>query len=247
MSTQTRWQFTPDEFAYVWDAETGSDDTPYPISVAQTPTTSTEYARLRAEISTRYPRHGDPDLTGPLRALANPEVRIVVWGKFHQSNLRIRTLAAAVGNHGIVLCQKPTESADFGGDVILIVTQRAQLGRNVAATLPPAEAGKVKQLIGYTPRVRGELPPSTWLPDNRGRKPVEERIRALLRAPRTAEGFLRIERRISREPQYVSWFDVDPERRAAGRYLVSVENDEATIAPASFEVIAQHIHRNVMP
>ncbi|WP_040830346.1 ESX secretion-associated protein EspG [Nocardia jiangxiensis] len=246
MNPQTRWQFTPDEFAYVWASEIGSDEVPFPISIIETPTTSEAYSNLRTEISARYPRHGDPDLIGPLQVLADPDLRIVSWGRFHDSARRIRALAAAVADLGVVLFQKPGHSADFGGDLTLVVTQRTQLGRHIAATLPSMQAGTIKQLVGYTPRVRGEEPPSTWLRNDRGQQPVEERIRLLLRVPRVAEGYVRIERNLHQSPhppRYLSWLDIEPNHRAAGRYLIAVDDNDTVVTPASAEVVAREIER----
>ncbi|NQE86505.1 hypothetical protein [Nocardia terpenica] len=53
MNTQTSWQFSPDEFLWVWAAET--------------------------------------------------EVQIILWGRYPRSATRLRTLAAAVGDLGVVL------------------------------------------------------------------------------------------------------------------------------------------------
>ncbi|MBY8858553.1 ESX secretion-associated protein EspG [Nocardia sp. CA2R105] len=243
MRTRSRWQFTPDEFAYVWTAETGSDEIPFPINILESPSTGEEYTRLRTEISARHPRHGDPDLVGPLRTVADPDLRIVSWGRFHNSDRRIRALTSVVADLVVVLFQKPGESTDFGGDLILVVARRERLGHHVAATLPPMRPGKTEQLIGYTPRVRGDQPPRTWRRDNLGQQPVEERIRLLLRTPRTAEGYLRVESDLHQPPQYISWLDIAPDHRAAGRYLITVGDDDTIVTPASAQVIAREVDR----
>ncbi|MGQ4600537.1 ESX secretion-associated protein EspG [Nocardia sp. R6R-6] len=247
MTTQTVWQFSPDEFAWVWAAETGLDEYPDPISIIETPTTQDEYARLAAEIGSRHPRHGDPDLTGPLRALANPELRIVCIGRSLRSHKRVRTTAVAVGSLGVVLFQRSGSTADFGGDIKLVVTRRQSLGQHVAAAMPAAPAGTAGRMIGYTPRVRGEEPPTSWRSSSDRDTPVEERIRALLRLPRTAEGHLRVERYLHdlrpHPPCYVSWLDIRDDQSAHGRYLISVENTETVVLPASSDVIASELHR----
>ncbi|WP_084510614.1 ESX secretion-associated protein EspG [Nocardia lijiangensis] len=245
MKTQTVWEFTPDEFAWVW-AETGLDVYPYPISIIETPTNGDEHALLRAEISARYPHRDNPDLTGPLRVLANPDLRIVCAGWSHNSAKRLRSLAAAIGDLGVILFQKSGPTADFGGNIKLVVTQRHNLGNHVAATMPTVSAGAAGQLVGYTPRVRGEEAPSSWTTANTGQQPVEERIRTLLHLPRTAEGYLRIERylhdRRPHPPAHVSWIDVsDSIPAAAGRYLIDVTHHDTTVTPASAEVIAREL------
>ncbi|BCK53204.1 ESX secretion-associated protein EspG [Nocardia wallacei] len=248
MKTRTSWTFTPDEFAFVWRSETGLDgDYPHPINIIETPTTATEYAMLRAEISARYPHNGDPDLTGPLRVLANPDLRIICNGWFHDSTRRIRSHAAAAGDLGVVLYQKAGPTADFGADLKLVVTKRQQLGRHIAATMPSTPAGTAGPMSGYTPRVRGDEPPSSWLRNDAGQRPVEERIRMLLRLPRTTQGYLRIDRYLNHPRQYpsayVSWIDISDKTRAGGRYLVDVTDNDTVITPASTEVIARELHQ----
>ncbi|QIS18758.1 ESX secretion-associated protein EspG [Nocardia terpenica] len=247
MNTQTSWQFSPDEFLWVWAAETGLDRTPFPVSIIESPGTAEEYAKLRAEIASRYPKHGDPDLTGPLRALAEPEVQIILWGRNPRSATRLRTLAAAVGDLGVILFQKPGPTAEFGRDIKLVVTRRAQLGRHIAATMPQTPAGAAGKLVGYTPRVRGEEPPSSWLRNDDGRRPVEERIRLLLRAPRAAEGYIRIEQHPGGQPapppHYLTWIDIREGTPAAGRYLIDVDDNDSVLTPAAPDVIAREVAR----
>lgn len=244
MTTQTVWNFTPDEFAWVW-GETGLDEYPDPISVIESPTTRAEYARLAAEIGRRYPRHGNPDLTGPLRVLAHPDLRIVCTGRALSSHKRVRSVAAAVADLGVVLFQKSGSTADFGGDLKLVVTQRAHLGRHIAATMPVAPAGAAGQLTGYTPRVRRPDQQSSWLRSDTG-DPAEERIRALLQAPRNAEGYLRIDRIPDDRPQpptYLPWIDIRDEHPAAGRYLFDVDADDTRVLPADPETIARELNQ----
>ncbi|WP_194290971.1 ESX secretion-associated protein EspG [Nocardia aurantia] len=246
MNPRSSWNFTPDEFAWVWEAETGADAVPFPISILETPSTTAEYARYRAEVSVRYPRHGDPDLTGPLRALADPDLRIVSWGRFHHSDVRLRALGAASGDLGVVLSQKPGTAADSGGDLRLVVTRPGHLGGHLAATLPPVAAGAAGSMTAPTPRVRGEGPAGSWLRDDMAQRSVEERVRALLRAPRSAEGYLRIERgprEQLRPAAHLTWFDVELDTRAGGRYLVDVDDSETVVTAVSAEELAAQITR----
>ena len=246
MNTRTVWEFTPDEFAWVWVGETGADEYPDPISILETPTTKHDYDLLAAEIGRRFPRHADPDLTGPLRALADPELRIVCVGKSLRSHKRVRTLGVAVGDLAVVLYQRSGATADFGGNLRLVVTRRPHLGKHLAQTLPTTPAGTVGAMTGYTPRVRGEEQPTAWRLGGEDDLPVEERIRGLLRLPRTAEGHLRIERRLHgprpHPPTYLSWIDIRDDQAAHGRYLITVDNNDTTVTPASPQTIAHALH-----
>ena len=248
MRTQTSWTFSPDEFAWVWASETGlAGDYPHPLKIIETPTTAIESDRIRAEISERYPAHADPDLIGPLRALANPDLRIICNGAFDNSTRQIRSHAAAVADLGVILFQKSGRTADFGGDVQMVVTTRRQLGKHIAATMPSAPAGAAAGMTGNTARVRGDEPPSSWLRNNAGQLPVEERIRILLRAQRTAQGYLRIDRYLhDRNPHpsaFISWIDVAESSRARGRYIIDVGDNDTIVVPASAEVVAGELHR----
>ncbi|AFU06236.1 hypothetical protein AW168_19845 [Nocardia brasiliensis] len=151
----------------------------------------------------------------------------------------------ATGTTGAVLFQKHGATAEFGGALRLVATRPQNLGKHIAATMHTATTGRAGPMAGYTPRVRGEQPPTTWFVSHDGDLPPEERIRALLRAPRTAEGHLCIEqRRHSRRPHppvYLNWIDIADNHPAAGRYLIDVGSD-TTVIPASAEVVASELY-----
>ncbi|CAM4377085.1 ESX secretion-associated protein EspG [Nocardia ninae] len=246
MNTRTVWDFTPDEFAWVW-AETGLDEYPDPISIIESATNQDDYARLIGEISARYPHYADADLTGPLRVLANPDLRIICTGRSLTSHKRVRSVGGAVGDLGVVLFQKSGSTADFGGNIKLVVTQRRNLGKHLAATMPTAPPGAAGQMIGYTRRVRGQEPSTSYRHPDDGQQSIEERIRTLLRAPRTAEGHLKIERylhdrRHHHPAAYLSWIDIRNGHPAAGRYLIDVNANDTTVTPASADTIANELH-----
>ncbi|MEV4127592.1 hypothetical protein [Nocardia sp. NPDC049707] len=100
-------------------------------------TTHDEYTQLTAQFSNRYSRRGDPDLTGALRVLAKPDIRIVCKGRSHNSHKRIRSFGAAVADLCLIVFQKSGATPDFGGDIKLVVTRRQNLGKHIAATMPP--------------------------------------------------------------------------------------------------------------
>ncbi|WP_280435974.1 ESX secretion-associated protein EspG [Nocardia carnea] len=242
-TSRQRWVLTPDEFAWVW-AETGSDVHPDPISIIESPTTEDEYHLLTREISVRYPRGGTPELIGALRILAEPELRIIGTGYSHRfPEKRLRVVAAAVGESGAVAVQRSGPTAEAGGDIQVLATTRAMLARHVAAAMPPNTAGPAERMVGYTPRIRGDEPPTTYFRDSAGRPPIEERIRAFLRAPRAAEGHFTTATHVSRggPPTYLSWVDIREDRPAAGRYLISVDENQTTVSPAAREDVQRHL------
>ncbi|WP_369024007.1 ESX secretion-associated protein EspG [Nocardia cyriacigeorgica] len=244
--TRTKWIFTPDEFAWVW-GETGLDEYPDPISIIESATTEDEYARIVEPIKARYPRFADPDLTGPLRALADPELRIICTGHSHRSNKRARSVGAVSGELGVILFQKSGASPEFGGDIQLVVTRRDSVPKQVAATMPPAQPGAAGDMVGYTPRVRGEEPPSSWGRSRNDELPVEERIRALLRAPRSAEGYLKVMTHLQanwpQPPIYLSWIDVRDDHPAGGRYLIDINHHDTKLKAATVDATAAALAR----
>lgn len=242
-TSQQRWILTPDEFAWVWP-ETGSDLYPDPISIVESPTTEDEYRLMAREMSVLYPRGGTPNLTEALRILADPELRIIGTGYSHQfPEKRLRVVAAAVGESGAVAVQRSGPTVEAGGDIQVLITSRSMLARHVAAAMPPNSAGSAKRMVGYTPRIRGDEPPSTYFRDGAGRAPVEERIRAFLRAPRAAEGHFTIATHVSRggPSAHLSWVDIREDRPAAGRYLIAVAGNDSTVTPASREDIERNL------
>lgn len=242
-SSRQRWVLTPDEFAWVW-TETGSDVHPDPISIVESPTTEDEYHLLTRDISVRYPRGGTPELSRGLHMLANPELRIIGTGYSHRfPEKRLRVVAAAVGESGAVAVQRSGPSAEVGGDIQILTTTRATLARHVAAAMPTNTAGPAERMVGYTPRVRGDEPPTTYFRDSAGRPPTEERIRAFLRAPRAAEGHFAITTHVlpGMPTTYLSWVDIREDRPAAGRYLINVDSTEAAVVPASRQDIERHL------
>lgn len=241
--SQQRWILTPDEFAWVW-METGSDLHPDPISVVESPTTDAEYRLLTREINVRYPRGGTPNLTKALRTLADPELRIIATGCSHQSpEKRLRVVAAGVGESGAVAVQRSGPTLEVGGDIQVLATTRSMLARHVAAAMPPNTAGPAERMVGYTPRIRGDEPPATYFRDSAGRAPIEERIRAFLRAPRAAEGHFTIATHVSQGAPlaHLSWVDIREDRPAAGRYLIAVDDNDTTVTPASREDIERYL------
>lgn len=238
-----RWVLTPDEFAWVW-TETGNDVHPDPISIVESPTTEDEYHLVTREISVRYPRGGSPALTEALRVLADPELRVIGTGYSHRyPEKRLRVVAAAIGESGAVAVQRSGPTEETGGDIQVLTTTRSMLARHVAASMPPNTAGPAEKMVGYTPRIRGDEPPTTYFRDSAGRPPIEERIRAFLRAPRTAEGHFTIANCVPRgaQPTYLSWVDIREDRPAAGRYLITVDENQARVTSASSEDVERYL------
>ncbi|WP_043660926.1 ESX secretion-associated protein EspG [Nocardia thailandica] len=213
------WTVSPDEFAWLWRRHTGLDayTHPDPLRIRETAAEVGDHDRLTAEIAARY-GGADAGLAGAVAALADPDSRIRCFGA-PGAGPALRVVGARAGNAGVVAIQRDAA-------ITLAALPPDAVPHHVALALPPAAPGGAGTLRGDTARVRGTAAPASWLGDRRGRIPVDERIRDLLRRPRRAEGHLVVETRLRADrrspPRYLSWIDV-AEGGAAGRYLVEVD------------------------
>lgn len=248
MSEVTQWRYTPTEFAWLWHRETRLDafDYPSPIVIRESRGTPNEYARTVVGFNARFPRNADKALTAAFLILERAETRLRCMGQLH-GGAQLRVHGAALDQLGVVVHQH-TDTTTESGPVTLELTQRDDVPRAVCAHLPAAERGRIGPLVGYTPRVRGEQPPSTWgrMPD--GSVPIEERIRALVMAqPRSAEGYFVIERGLDLPrppaPIYTSWFDIAPGHRDSGRYVIDVDHMDTTVTPVTPDALVRELIR----
>jgi hypothetical protein len=242
------WTLDPDEFAWLW-SDAGLDRYPDPIAVIETTRTADEYHQLTRGFSARFSRDALDDPRPALRAIVEADIRITASGRIHGSTDRVRSIAAATSRHNVIVTQTSSPDPDFGGQVRLASVPRGDLLRYFSLALPATPAGGAEQMVGYTPRIRGESAPSSWHVAVDGRSPVEERIRTFLRLPRSAEGAFRIDHPRSIEPTYISWIDIAPGYRASGRYLISVNETgtDTVILPAGVDEIASELRRRIQP
>ncbi|MFD3707509.1 ESX secretion-associated protein EspG [Nocardia sp. NPDC058658] len=247
MTVLESWTLGPDEFAWLW-ADAGLDRYPDPIAVIETARNADEYHQLTRGFTARFPRDAREDPRPVLRAIAEADIRITVSGRIHGTPDCIRAIAAATPRHNVIATQTSSADPDFGAEVRLASVPRAHLLRYFSLTLPKAAAGRAGQMVGYTQRVRGESPTS-WHVSADGQSQVEERMRAFLRLPRSAEGAFRIDHPRSAEPTYISWVDIAPGQRAAGRYLISVNETgtDTVILPADADTVASELRSRIQP
>lgn len=242
------WTLSPDEFAWLWTHLTGRDayDYPDPLLVRETISTYEEYARATAGFREHYARDIDSGLRTAMRTLAAPDSRIRCYGS-HIGGSQVRAVAARAGSEGVIAYQR-TRTGDDTTAVRLTATDPGVIGLHIAAMLPPASAGKAGVLHGYTPRVRGAEPPTTWLRDQHGQLPADDRIRILMRQHRCAEGQFSIETGLRSDhpslPRHLSWIDID-RGRSAGRYLVEVDDNDTHVTGVDPQTLARHLETSV--
>ncbi|WP_156910337.1 ESX secretion-associated protein EspG [Nocardia mangyaensis] len=130
-----------------------------------------------------------------------------------------------------------TTASEPSTPVMIALVRRASVPSRLCAVLPPTPPGSAGRMAGFTPRVRGEEPPTRWgvMPD--GKAPVEERIRTLVRQRRSGEGYFEAARGLDTDrPQpahYVSFIDVAEGRPTSGRYLITVDENDTRVVPVS--------------
>ncbi|GGK40667.1 ESX secretion-associated protein EspG [Nocardia camponoti] len=244
MTVFTSWELTSDEFAWLWfDADL--DAFPDPIDVRESLTSAAEYDDHCRALAAKFPRGDANDPRPALRAIVEAEVRITGSGFVHATGDRIRSIAAATRDRNVLLVQSPSAEPTFGANVRIAVVRRPDLLRSFAFTLPEANPGNAGLLVGYTPRVRGDEQPSSYAS---AAPTVEERMRVLLRQPRTAEGAIRLDHPRAYGPTYLSWIDVAG-ARSSGRYLISVDEgcSDTVFTPTGPEQLASELRRRIQP
>ncbi|PPJ03450.1 hypothetical protein C5E44_34385 [Nocardia nova] len=226
------WEFTPDEFMYVW-AETGQDRYPFPLQLMSSVRWEDEYERLHSELRNRLPAGGDPDLSAALRVAAAPESTLALTGTRKRP---LRAFGAIAPGVGVTVVQRPGPTAEFGGNVVVEVGSPAIVVTVFTAVLGNVPAGQRPALIESTDRIRLSLESWTGTQES-----TTDRMRALLRAPRSGAGHVEVRHQLhSPRPhpaQYLSWFDVEGD----GRYLHRERFNDFHIEPCPSERLRREL------
>lgn len=233
-----RWEFTPDEFMHVWRV-TDRDRYPFPLSMVSAARWESDYDRLAAELNTRFPKGSDPDLDAALRVAAAPETTVALYGSRTDP---IRAYAAIDGTVGVAMVQRPGPDPATGGTIVVRAGTPRVVPMMVDAVLGDVQKGTGPALIDDIDRMRET--DGMWI----GSTPqVPDRMRRLLRAPRTGSGHIEVRRGIrdSRPfpPGYLSWFDI----RDDGRYVYRHEYRDFRIDPVSTAELKQLLAQLIAP
>ncbi|MFD3506815.1 ESX secretion-associated protein EspG [Nocardia sp. NPDC058666] len=248
MTARTSLDLSADEFAWLWRTVADGDEFgfPDPLRIQETATTVAEYTLQTRAFGQRFATPAIAALRPVFETLARPTSRIRCFGTT-SNGYEIRTHAAIDERVAVILHQQPGPR-EHSGPIRLVLADPFAAAAHVVATMPSAEPGGAGSMLGYTPRVRGDEPPTSWGRTGDGRLPVDERIRKLARIPRSAEGQLIIERDLTSNrpwpPHYLSWIDIPSGQFASGRYLVEVRNHETIVTAASTARIAQELRRH---
>ncbi|WP_336086311.1 ESX secretion-associated protein EspG [Nocardia sp. SSK8] len=207
-----RWEFTADEFLYVW-GETGLDRIPAPLTVVPSVRWRHEWDDLAAELRVRLPVARDPDLSAVLRLAAAPELAVTVVGARNDKSIRL--YCAVTHRSAVALAQLPGSSA---GRTVVVRTGNPEsvpvwvslfAGERRAGTAPP-----------MTESVDALTTPTQAVTLDYGEASTADRVHDLLAAPRSGAGHVEVVRGRPGSPggRYLSWFDVAEDGRYAYRY-----------------------------
>jgi hypothetical protein len=107
--TRVSWTLTPDQFALAWE-RTDGDRIPYPLAVRLSARDTAERAAQMPALNRWCDRFLDADLAAALRVLAQPTLRIEVFGQRNAFSPSNTTGQGNVGGPG-----SPAGQGDIGG------------------------------------------------------------------------------------------------------------------------------------
>ncbi|NKY56540.1 ESX secretion-associated protein EspG [Nocardia flavorosea] len=213
-----KWIFTPDEFSYVWAAETSLDRRPYPVNLAPASAVRTESELAALRLPQRFARQADPDLAAALMLCARPDATAVtisgersVLPRNGESpgTEQILGFAAVIGHHAAVLHATSTR-------VTVQMCHAHDLGDRLVALIGSARRGTHGPLCEPQEAVLTDAP----IPGCRAAGDAAL-FRKTLREPVDSRGFLTVtvapDDPMSPPTRHRSWLDI----RGDGRYLLT--------------------------
>ncbi|MGQ4616313.1 ESX secretion-associated protein EspG [Nocardia sp. R7R-8] len=257
---RVNWTLTPDQFALAW-SRTDGDRIPYPLAVRLSARDTAERTAQLPALDRWCDEVLDADLEAALRVLAQPDLRVEVFGqratapdpappenggprppagtgRGPESAARpIRILGAATGNVAVVAAQRPGATPDRGGDVRLFAGSSKTLCPRIVSMLPENAPGMLPRLTAPLSQVGEDSRNLVTVPVAGPSTP--SRIRKLLRQPREGIGQMVVSARRGagelRPFGVLCWIDVV----ADGRYAVRTGTDVDVVAVSAERLAAQ--------
>ncbi|MEV0293986.1 ESX secretion-associated protein EspG [Nocardia sp. NPDC050710] len=232
-----RWVFSPDEFTYIWSVETGLDRRPYPINMAHRGTVRSENDWEKLKLAERFPRNGDPDLTGALALCARGDATtITVSGDRYNPQGRAEEPILAFGaSHlawGTVLIAGPC-------DVTVIACHARRVPHHLVTAIGPAPAGRLAPMREPREAVLYDDPNQWRHSDDADRAAA---FRETLHRPIDARGFITVtvapEDPLSPPTRHRTWLDFTDD----GRYLLTTST-ELSLTPVTDTVLDSQLTR----
>lgn len=256
---RVNWTLTPDQFALAW-SRTDGDRIPYPLAVRLSARDTTERIAQLPALERWCDQVLDADLEAALRILAQPDLRVEVFGQRdapdpaprdksgsgpptgtgpgpRSATRPIRILGAAAGNIAVVAAQRSGETSDRGGDVRLFAGSSKTLCPRIVSMLPENSPGMLPRLTAPLSQVGEDSRNLVTVPVAGPSTP--SRIRRLLRQPREGIGQMVVSARRGagelRPFGVLCWIDVV----ADGRYAVRTGTDVDVVAVTAERLAAQ--------
>lgn len=238
-----RWRFSGLEFQVLW-RHLGLDRLPYPLRYRPVADTQDDLDRQRREAAMSWlPRITEP-LYRHLTVLAEPAVRIEVFGLVGSPDrVPVRMHAGIDGGAGVLAVQSPGPDLGTGGDVSVRRVEPSRIPEAIASALPVTQAGSRAPLrfrrSDLQPGRRNVLEPA-------GSTGLRDEALALLRRPRSSTGEITAfagaayDSRPTDDGVGLHWIDVTDD----GRYTFR-ETTDISLAPASASRLASEISRLV--
>ncbi|MGK8522375.1 ESX secretion-associated protein EspG [Nocardia asteroides] len=255
---RVNWTLTPDQFALAW-SRTDGDRIPYPLAVRLSARDSGERAAQLPALDRWCDQVLDADLEAVLRVLAQPDLRIEVFGErcaapgpaargnggslvapavASEPARPVRILGAAAGNIAVVAAQRAGATADRGGDVRLFAGSSKSLCARIVSMLPENGPGTLPRLTAPLAQVGEDSRNLVTVPVAGPSTPA--RIRRLLRQPREGIGQMVVSARRGEGELHpfgvLCWIDVV----ADGRYAIRTGADVDVVAVTA-ERFAAHL------
>ncbi|MEV6322683.1 ESX secretion-associated protein EspG [Nocardia sp. NPDC051787] len=263
---RVNWTLTPDQFALAW-SRTDGDRIPYPLAVRLSARDTGERAAQLPALERWCDAVLDADLEAALRVLAQPDLRIEVFGQRESApatsvphrdggpltpppapptdgeqapgtaSRPVRILGAVTGNVAVVAAQRPGATPDHGGDVRLFVGSSKTLCARVVSMLPENSPGTLPRLTAPLAQVGEDSRNLVTVPVAGPSTPA--RIRKLLKQPRDGIGQIVVSaRRGTGEPRPFGVLCwIDVV--ADGRYAVRTGTDVDIVAVTADRFAAQ--------
>jgi hypothetical protein len=255
---RVNWTLTPDQFALAW-SRTDGDRIPYPLAVRLSARDSGERAAQLPALDHWCAQVLDADLEAALRILAQPDLRVEVFGQRDaapgppargngappsvvpvesEPARPIRILGAAAGNIAVVAAQRPGATPDRGGDVRLFAGSSKSLCARIVSMLPDNTPGTLPRMTAPLAQVGEDSRNLVTVPV--AGPSTSSRIRKLLKQPREGIGQMVVSARRGagelRPFGVLCWIDV----LADGRYAVRTGTDVDVVAVTA-EGFAAHL------
>ncbi|MEU2125802.1 ESX secretion-associated protein EspG [Nocardia niwae] len=249
------WTLTPDQFALAW-SRTDGDRIPYPLAVRLSARDVGERTAQLPALERWCDQVLDADLEAALRVLAQPDLRVEVFGQRaaapgedggarsatgtggEPAARPVRILGAAAANIAVVAAQRPGATPDRGGDVRLFAGSSKSLCARIVSMLPENTPGTLPRLTAPLAQVGEDSRNLVTVPVAGPSTP--SRIRKLLKQPREGIGQMVVSARRGagelRPFGVLCWIDVV----ADGRYAVRTGTDVDVVAVTA-ERFAAHL------